>query len=51
MVLAFGDEFSKATLAAPLKRFAELNDDREAWRVAYPIQEVPLLAVRATIAS
>ena len=51
MALAFDDEFPRARLALLLKRFAELDDDREAWRVAYPIHEVLLLVTCATIAS
>jgi hypothetical protein len=51
MALAFDDEFPRARLAVLLEHFAELNDDRETWRVAYPIQEVLLLVTCATIAS
>jgi len=51
MALAFGDEFPKARLALLLKHFSELDDGREAWRVAYPIHEVLLLVTCATIAS
>src|SRR5580658_8336707 len=51
MALAFDGDFAKARLAVLLEHFAELNDDREAWRVAYPIKEVLLLVVCATIAS
>lgn len=51
MGLAFDDEFPRARLALLLKHFSELEDGREAWRVAYPIQEVLLLATCATIAS
>ena len=51
MALAFDDEFPRARLAVLLEHFAELNDDREAWRVAYPIQEVVLLVICATIQS
>ncbi len=51
MALAFDDEFPKARLAVLLEHFAELTDDRQAWRVAYPIKEVLLLVVCATIAS
>lgn len=46
------DEASpRARLGLLLKRFSELKDDREAWRVLYPIKEVLLLVVCATIAS
>jgi predicted transposase YbfD/YdcC len=51
MALAFDDELPRERLAVLLKHFAALNDDREAWRVAYPIQEVLLLVTCATIAS
>lgn len=51
MALAFDDEFPKARLALLLKHFSELDDGREAWRVAYPIHEVLLLVTCATIAS
>lgn len=51
MALAFEDAFPRARLAVLLEHFAELNDDREAWRVAYPIEEVLLLVTCATIAS
>ena len=45
------DESPRARLALLLKHFSELKDDREAWRVLYPIKEVLLLVVCATIAS
>lgn len=51
MALAFDEEFPKARLALLLKHFSELDDGREAWRVAYPIHEVLLLVTCATIAS
>ena len=51
MALAFDAEFPKARLARLLKHFAALDDDREAWRVLYPIKEVLLLVTCATIAS
>lgn len=34
-----------------LEHFSELDDDREPWRVLYPIEEVLLLVTCATIAS
>jgi hypothetical protein len=34
-----------------LKHFSELGDDREPWRVMYPLSEVLLLVTCATIAS
>jgi predicted transposase YbfD/YdcC len=45
------DESPRARLALLLEHFSELDDDREAWRVLYPIQEVLLLVTCATIAS
>jgi predicted transposase YbfD/YdcC len=45
------DESPRARLALLLEHFSELNDDREAWRVLYPIEEVLLLVTCATIAS
>jgi predicted transposase YbfD/YdcC len=44
-------ESPRARLALLLKHFSELDDDREAWRVLYPIEEVLLLVTCATIAS
>ena len=38
-------------LAVLLKHFAELNDERESWRVAYPLKEALLLVTCATIAT
>jgi predicted transposase YbfD/YdcC len=43
--------FVPARLALLLQHFAEINDDRENWRVAYPLKEVLLLVTCATIAS
>jgi predicted transposase YbfD/YdcC len=43
--------FVPARLALLLEHFAEINDDRENWRVAYPLKEVLLLVTCATIAS
>jgi predicted transposase YbfD/YdcC len=51
MALAFDEEFPKARFALLLRHFSELDDDRESWRVAYPIKEVLLLVTCATIAS
>src|SRR6202453_5218818 len=45
------EESPRARLALLLKHFSELDDDREAWRVLYPIKEVLLLVVCAMIAS
>src|ERR1700719_3715486 len=45
------DESPRARLAVLFEHFSELDDDREAWRVVYPIAEVLLLVTCATIAS
>ena len=45
------EETPRARLSLLLKHFAELGDDREPWRVMYPLQEVLLLVTCATIAS
>lgn len=45
------EEAPRARLAVLLKHFAKLGDDREPWRVMYPLKEVLLLLTCATIAS
>jgi predicted transposase YbfD/YdcC len=40
----------KARLALLLEHFSEIGDDRESWRVMYPLAEVLLLLTCATIA-
>jgi predicted transposase YbfD/YdcC len=45
------EEMPRARLALLLKHFAQLDDDREEWRVLYPIEEVLLLVTCATLAS
>jgi hypothetical protein len=45
------DEVPRARVALLLEHFSELGDDREPWRVMYPLSEVLLLATCATIAS
>lgn len=48
----FADEdVSRARVALLLKHFSNLADEREPWRVAYPLAEVLLLLTCATIAS
>ena len=48
----FADEdVPRARLALLLKQFSTLADEREPWRVAYPLAEVLLLLTCATIAS
>jgi predicted transposase YbfD/YdcC len=44
-------EVPRARLALLLKQFSEIDDGREPWRVAYPLDEVLLLLTCATIAS
>jgi predicted transposase YbfD/YdcC len=44
-------EFAPARLAVLLRHFAEIDDDREGWRVAYPLAEVLLLVTCATVAN
>ena len=45
------EEIPRARVALLLQHFSRLDDDREAWRVAYPLTEVLLLLTCATIAS
>jgi predicted transposase YbfD/YdcC len=45
------EEVPRARLALLLKHFNELSDDREPWRVMYPLGEMLLLVTCATIAS
>src|SRR5205807_9043147 len=45
------EETPRARLALLLKHFSKLDDDREPWRVMYPLAEDLLLVSCATIAS
>jgi len=45
------EEMPRARLGVLLQHFSELDDDREPWRVMYPLKEVLLLVTCATIAS
>jgi predicted transposase YbfD/YdcC len=45
------EEIPRARLGLLLQHFSELGDDREPWRVMYPLREVLLLVTCATIAS
>ena len=45
------EEAPRARVALLLKHFSRLEDDRERWRVAFPLAEVLLLLTCATIAS
>ena len=48
----FADEdVPRARVALLLKHFSKLSDDREPWRIVYPLAEVLLLLTCATIAS
>jgi len=44
-------EVPRSRLAILLKHFADVGDDREPWRVMYPLKEVLLLLTCATIAA
>src|ERR1039458_5790575 len=45
------DESQRARLAVLLKEFSQLDDEREPWRIVYPLAEVLLLLTCVTIAS
>lgn len=45
------EEMPQDRLALLLKHFSQVEDDREPWRVAYPLAEVLLLVTSATIAA
>ena len=45
------EESPRARLVLLLKHFSRLDDEREPWRVMYPLSEVLLLVTCATIAS
>ena len=50
-VTIIDEEVPRARLGLLLQHFSELEDDREPWRVMYPLKEVLLLVTCATIAS
>jgi predicted transposase YbfD/YdcC len=50
-VTILDEETPRARLALLLEHFSRLEDDREPWRVMYPLKEVLLLVVCATIAN
>jgi DDE_Tnp_1-associated len=50
-VTIMDEESPRARLAVLLQYFSELGDEREPWRVMYPLKEVLLLVTCATIAS
>ena len=45
------EETPRARLGLLLQHFSQLGDERESWRVMYPLKEVLLLVTCATIAS
>jgi hypothetical protein len=47
----FNQEMPQARVAVLLEHFSQIDDDREPWRVVYPLAEVLLLLTCATIAS
>src|ERR1700716_1867772 len=47
----FDGEVPRARLALLLRHFSELKENREPWRIMYPLEEVLLLVTCATIAS
>jgi len=47
----FEEEVPRARLALLLRHFSHLKDEREPWRVVYPLKEVLLLVTCATIAA
>ena len=49
--MSLDEEMPQARLAVLLQHFSELGDDREPWRVMYPLGEVLLLVTCASIAS
>jgi predicted transposase YbfD/YdcC len=51
MDMMLDEESPRARLAVLLRHFSALDDDREPWRIVYPIAEVLLLVTCATIAS
>jgi len=51
IVTILDEELPQARLGLLLKHFSELEDEREPWRVMYPLAEVLMLVTCATIAS
>jgi predicted transposase YbfD/YdcC len=49
--LMMDEEMPRAQVGLLLQHFSELDDEREPWRVMYPLREVLLLVTCATIAS
>jgi len=44
----FDEEMPRVRLAVLLKHFSQIDDNREPWRVVYPLAEVVLLLTCAT---
>jgi predicted transposase YbfD/YdcC len=51
IALELDEELPRARLGLLLQHFSALDDEREPWRVVYPLDEVLLLVTCATIAS
>ena len=51
MDLRFDEGFSPARVAVLLKEFSQLDDEREPWRIMYPLSEMLLVLTCATVAS
>ena len=51
MDLGFDEGFAPARVAVLLKEFAQLDDEREPWRVMCPLAEMLLMLTCATVAS
>lgn len=50
LAVMFDEETPRSRVAVLLKEFSQIDDDREPWRVAFPLSEVLLLLTCATIA-
>jgi predicted transposase YbfD/YdcC len=50
MAMMFDELTPRSRVAVLLKEFSQIDDDREPWRVAFPLAEVLLLLTCATIA-
>lgn len=50
MAMIFDEETPRSRVAVLLKEFSRIEDDREPWRVAFPLAEVLLVLTCATIA-
>ena len=50
MVMMFDEATPRSRVAVLLKEFSRIDDDREPWRVAFPLAEVLLLLTCATVA-